>query len=462
MKLFLLAGCLALLMASFAEGQVRTVSVKATFAERIGPLAIDRMALGQGGLAEEPMWENRIAEVRALRPAMIRLFIQEYFDLMPERGRYQFATLDRSVETIRRTGAEPLMCICFKPRALFPKIDQAIVEPNDYDEWERLIHALVKHYRDAGAAIRYWEVANEPDIGESGGCPYRFQPGSYVRYYQRTVAAIRRADPEARVGGPALAGVRSPILPALLDHCEKEKTPLDFVSWHIYSSDPGQVRGTIDYARDLLKKRPGLKAETVLDEWNMDLMNPPLDRRFQPCYVLETIWQMKDAGLDWSCYYHIRDWHVRPERFAPFMSAEGTAFMTKWWNRMPQFDGLFDFQDNVRPTYFAFKLLSRLTGERLRVTSSDAKVHGFFTRDEKFRVSSLLVWNFSNGPAEVDLTVDALPGTMRVRHIVLDALAPSDDENVRLRPDPPAEWKAGSQRLQVRFDPYAIHFWSLE
>jgi len=345
---------------------------------------------------------------------------------------------------------------------LFPQVNQDVVEPNDYEEWERLIYATVKHYRDAGAGIRYWEVANEPDIGESGGCPYRFQPASYARYYQRTVAAIRRADPEARVGGPALAYVRSPILPALLDHCEKEKVPLDFVSWHIYSSDPAQIRGTIDYAKDLLKKHSVLKPEMFLDEWNMDLMKPPLDRRFQPCYVLETIWQMKDAGLDGACYYHIRDWHVRPERFAPFMSSQGTAFMTKWWNRMPQFDGLFDFQDNVRPAYFAFKLLSRLTGERLRLVSTDAKVRGFATHDKAFQVSSLLVWNFSEAPVEVELIVDGLPKNMRVRHIVLDALAPSDDENVRLRPDPPAEWKAGTNRLQVRFDPYAIHFWSLE
>jgi len=457
----LLAGLLGL-MAGIAYGEARTASVKVSYTERLGPLEIDRMALGQGGLSEEPMWNRRVAEIRALRPRVVRLFIQEYFDLLPERGQYHFTTLDRSVETIRKAGAEPLMCICFKPRVLFPQVNQDVVEPNDYEEWERLIHALVKHYRDAGAGIRYWEVANEPDIGESGGCPYRFQPGSYARYYQRTVAAIRRADPDARVGGPALAYVRSPILPALLDHCEKEKVPLDFVSWHIYSSDPTQVRGTIDCAKDLLKKHPGLKAEMFIDEWNMDLMNPPLDRRFQPCYVLETIWQMKDAGLDGSCYYHIRDWHVQPERFAPFMSPQGTAFMTKWWNRMPQFDGLFDFQDNVRPAYFAFKLLSRLTGERLRLVSTGAMVHGFATHDEAFQVLSLLVWNFSDAPAEVEMTVNGLPKNMRVRHIVLDALAPSDDENARLRPDPPAEWKAGTHRLQVRFDPYAIHFWSLE
>src|SRR5207237_786713 len=128
--------------------------------------------------------------------------------------------------------------------------------------------------------------------------PYRFKPDSYVRYYRHTAAAILRADPEARVGGPALANARSPILPELLDACSKEKIQLHFVSWHIYNSDPGQIRGTVEYVKELLRKHPTLTPETVLDEWNMDLMNPPLDPRFQPCYVAETAWQMKDAGLD--------------------------------------------------------------------------------------------------------------------------------------------------------------------
>jgi len=41
---------------------------------------------GQGGLSKEPMWEDRLTEIRALRPRLIRLFIQEYFDLLPARG----------------------------------------------------------------------------------------------------------------------------------------------------------------------------------------------------------------------------------------------------------------------------------------------------------------------------------------------------------------------------------------
>src|SRR5205807_9510422 len=124
----------------------------------------------------------------------------------------------------------------------------------------------------------------------------------------------------------------------------------------------GRVRETIAYVKDLLKESPEPKPETVLNEGNMTLRNPPLDPRFQPCYLTEVIWQMKEAGLDWSCYYHIRDYHVRYEQFEPFFSPQGNAFMTRWWNRMPQFDGLFDYQNHVRSAYFAFKLPSRLAG----------------------------------------------------------------------------------------------------
>ena len=51
---------------------------------------------------------------------------------------------------------------------------------------------------------------DEPDIGEDGGCPYRFQPESYVHYYRHTAAAIRRADPAAKAGNAASKFVERP------------------------------------------------------------------------------------------------------------------------------------------------------------------------------------------------------------------------------------------------------------
>jgi hypothetical protein len=459
-----LPSLLAFVLLGIACPSVRSQPARVTvdLTNRLGPLDIHKMALGQGGLSELPMWEDRIAEIRSLKPALIRLFLQEYFDLLPERGRYHFDTLDRCVEAILATGARPLMCICFKPRVLFPQINHDIVEPVDYAAWEELVARLVRHYKERSAGIRFWEVANEPDIGESGGCPYRFQPDSYARYFQHTASAILRADPGAHVGGPALANVKSPILPALLSFCDTNQLPLHFVSWHIYSSSPSAVGATVEYVGELLKRHSSLRPETFLDEWNMDLTNPPLDPRFQPCYIAETLWQMKAAGLDYSCYYHIRDWHVDFDRFAGFMSREGVEFMTRWWNRMPQFDGLFDYQNTPRPSYFAFKLLARLAGERLQVSSSVSALHGFAARDDRLRMFNVMLWNFSTNTIDAEVAFAGVPRDLRLRQLTLDAQSAGQDENIRLRPRPPARLPRGGDTVKTTFEPYGIQFWMLD
>jgi hypothetical protein len=144
------------------------------------------------------------------------------------------------------------------------------------------------------------------------------------------------------------------------------------------------------------------------------------------------------------------------------MSPNGAAFMTRWWNRMPQFDGLFDYQDNARPAYFAFKLLARLEGDRLVLKSTRRTINGFATRDDRLLMENVLVWNFSDKPVQVTVSFEGLTQNRRARHIVLDALAPSADENARLRPEPYFDVKAGAHRMQVQFEPYALHYWSLE
>lgn len=446
------------LMAALATSQTRPATVVISTDQVTGPLDMGRMALGQGGLSEEPMWENRAAEIRALRPSIVRLFIQEYFNLLPARGTYNFATLDRSVELILKTGAKPLMNIDFKPRVLFPKIDQDIVEPNDWDEWERLIVALVKHYKDRGAGIQYWEVANEPDIGEDGGCPYRFKPENYLTYYKRTAEAVLQADPQAKVGGPALANWKSPILPALLEFCAKGNAPLHFVSWHGYTNSPENLRASITGVKKLLAAHPSLRVETMLNEWNIALMKPDESNlAFQPAFIVETIWNFIEAGLDYSCYYHIRDYHVEESTFAKFMSKHGTAFMAAWWNRMPQYDGLFDFQDEVRPAYFAFRLLSRVTGQRLKVEAEG--VHALAAHDEEYETTSVLVWNFSSQPVPTALEFRGLPKQTKVNRIKLDARAPMPDESSRLKFQEPFTLTPADARREVVLEPYGVELW---
>ena len=136
--------------------------------------------------------------------------------------------------------------------------------------------------------------------------------------------------------------------------------------------------------------------------------------------------------------------------------------MTRWWNRMPQYDGLFDYQNQVRPAYFAFKLMSRLAGQRLALSSSHFAVHGFATHDEQLRMYNLLLWNFSNAPVQAELLLKGLPGDMRVRHLILDATTANSDENARLRFEPMVHFAKGDQPLSQELGPYAVHYWSFE
>ncbi len=363
----------------------------------LGEIDLTRYSLGQGGLSEKPMIDGHIDQIAQLHPTTIRLFVQEYFNLYPERDRYHWETLDKAIEAVLATGAKPIMALAFKPKVLYPKIDHEIVHPTDYAEWEELISRLVKHCnQERKYGIEYWEVGNEVDIGESGGCPYKFKPEDYVVYYDHTVKAILRADSRAKIGGPALAGYKSPLGDALIEHCGSGKAPLHFLSWHMYNNDPGNFRQSIRAMKAKLAKYPALKdVETILDEWNMSLSNPIVDPHFQPAFILENTYGFYEEHLSRAAYYHIRDFFVEPKVFSRFMSEAGTAFMEHWWNVMPQYDGLFDHQGRVRPAYYAFKLMSLIKGQRLPVTWTDEPVRGFAARESHW--INTVFWNFPLG-----------------------------------------------------------------
>src|SRR5262249_47813777 len=135
----------------------------------------------------------------------------------------------------------------------------------------------------------------------------RITGGTTRRPWPRSCAPI----PTPPSAAPRRRTTNPPNLPHCPNFSRKRKVPSPFVSWHTYHSDPIKIRATIDGVKALLKEYPSLNPETILNEWNMSLSNPSLDPRFQPCFIAEVAWLMKESGLDYSCYYHIRDYHVQ-------------------------------------------------------------------------------------------------------------------------------------------------------
>lgn len=117
--------------------------------------------------------------------------------------------------------------------------------PKDYDRWYDLIYHLALHllerYGRKETEKWYFEMWNEPDIFYWHGTPEEF-----CRLYDYTEAALHRAIPGARFGGPATTGTDDPdgnasrFLRTFLEHTRSginyysgaRGTRLDFTSFH--------------------------------------------------------------------------------------------------------------------------------------------------------------------------------------------------------------------------------------
>lgn len=168
-----------------------------------------KYGLGQGGFTNRPMLEPHVEDLRQLRPQVIRLFVQEYYDLLPSKGQHNWQKLDRELEAIVATGARPMLCLCMKPPVLFPTVDEKVVHPSGYAEWEELIEQLVRHVNiERKFGVGYWEIGNEVEIGERGGAPYLFKPDDYLTSYTPHRPGHLALRPEGQGRWPGVGSLR--------------------------------------------------------------------------------------------------------------------------------------------------------------------------------------------------------------------------------------------------------------
>ena len=186
---------------------------------------------------------------------------------------YDWTIVDRILDTYLNAKAKPFVEIGFMPEALSSQpqpykpvwspgaaFDKYYVgwsyPPKDYSKWGELVYQWVRHevekHGSDEVASWYWEVWNEPDISYWHG-----SPEEYDKLYDYTSAAVKRALPRAKVGGPGSTGPASAkagaFLRQFLEHCANGKNyltgatgaPLDFITYHAKgrpSVDGGHVR----------------------------------------------------------------------------------------------------------------------------------------------------------------------------------------------------------------------------
>jgi len=371
---------------------------------------------------------------------------------------YHWAITDQIFDTYKALGITPFVEIGFMPEALsthpepyqhhWPQgpLDTGwSYPPTNYDEWSELVYQWVRHLADrygpAELAKWEWEVWNEPDIFYWHGTR-----DEYFKLYDYTVAAVRRALPMARVGGPATTGPASPraaeFLREFLAHCAdgpnyatgKKEVPLDFISFHAKGRTSvvdghvelniGNQLRDIDQGFAIIEQFPTLRHLPVILSESDPEGCAACDAKSHPenAYRLGSQYASYEAELLNGTLALAQRHHIR---------LEGAITWAFAFPGQPVFAGLRSFttDDIDLPLLNVFRLLGLMRGERIPAESAGSldldavlqpgiraklDVNAMATRDG--RQINVLVWNYRDSsavtdPAEIHLVINGLPHT---------------------------------------------------
>ncbi len=185
---------------------------------------------------------------------------------------YDWTIVDKIIDTYIKRGMKPIAQIGFMPEALSAHPQPYrhywkpgdnyndiytgwAYPPNDYAKWSELVYQWVTHsvqrYGQKEVESWYWELWNEPNIGYWKGTT-----DEYIKLYDYTADAARRALPTLKIGGPEVTGPgwdkSALFMKAFLDHVTtgtnyatgKTGSPLDFITFHAKGA-PKLVNGAV-------------------------------------------------------------------------------------------------------------------------------------------------------------------------------------------------------------------------
>ena len=284
---------------------------------------------------------------------------------------FNFSYVDQIYDGLLARGVRPFVEISFMPNKLAARqaihpfwYKQNVSPPKDYARWDKLMHAFAQHLVDRygidEVAQWYFEVWNEPNIDFWAGEPK--QP-TYFELYDHTARSLKDVSPRLRVGGPATSAAH--WVPAFLDHVNKERVPVDFVSTHGYADDT--VQDMLGTQEDIpMRDRVCRAVQKVHGEIRASA--------FPSLPLMWTEWNVPSYGE-----LHARDnWYVGPALARDISQCDGSVTMMSWWTfddvfeeggvKREPFDGGFGLiaPGRIRkPSFYDFALLHELGDARL-------------------------------------------------------------------------------------------------
>ncbi len=308
---------------------------------------------------------------------------------------YYWGILDSIFDTYLDNGVRPYVEIGFMPEALSVNPDPYrhywdpsqpysnvytgwAFPPEDYNKWGDLVYNWVLHcidrYGEDEVKKWYWQTWNEPNISYWQGTREEF-----FKLHDYAIDAVLRALPEARVGGPDVAGHGGSFMKDFIDHCLRgvnyatgeTGTQLDFVAFHAKGSPTyinGHVRmgmghqlGTIKKGFELVASYPELK--------NIPIIIGESDP--EGCAACQGESLGYRNGTMYSSYTAASFVRKMDLALLHDVNLKGALSWAFQFEDQPYFAGFRSLATNGinKPVFNVFRMFSMMEGERLKVTS---------------------------------------------------------------------------------------------
>jgi xylan 1,4-beta-xylosidase len=373
---------------------------------------------------------------------------------------YDWTILDRIFDTYVKRGLKPYAQLGFMPKDLSTRpdlyptdigLDKRIAvdggqayPPKDFGKWRELCFQFAKHclerYGKSEVDGGYWEVWNEPNI-----LYWKGTAEEYYKLYDSAVEGVRRALPDARVGGNESAGSEK-SLKAFLEHCHENHGPLDFISFHAKGKPEfvdGHVRmgcanqlQVIERNFKVIASFPEYKDKPiVIGESDPDGMAArPVSEAKQLGYRNTTLFPAYTAAT-------IAREYELAEKYG--VNLQGALTWSFEFENKPYFAGYRVLSTNGidLPIFNVFRMYGQMGGKRLVVHSTadhglrQIIDHGVRAEPEVYALAglenkklSVMVWHYVDddiaGPdADVKISLSHLPmtGSAKLSHFRIDA-----------------------------------------
>ena len=330
-------------------------------------------AFAQGGEESKNMIAPVLSEVTSLTPKIIRIdHIYDYHDVVTKKDGtliFSFSKLDAIVDSIRATGAVPLLSLSYMPPAI-AKDGSVISIPNDWNEWAHVVERTIEHFsgkNERNLTGVYYEVWNEPDLEQFGNWKLSGEKNYLTLYHYAHIGAQNAKNVQPFfLGGPSTTGLYKNWIIALT----KSGDRVDFYSWHSYLADPKRfltdqknlVSWLLPYPNSILKP-------TLITEFGPSgSKNTAYGTMYGAAYTASVIRQLISGGPAYLFTFELVDGPSETE-------GKGWGLMTH-----PN-------QGKIKkPRFFLYQFLDDMMGKRIQLNGEGTWVTGFATtRDSTIR-----------------------------------------------------------------------------